>query len=77
MNVDEKSKYYDTTPRDIVSVLTRGIQDLGIPHPLHVHCSNLGVPGNFLSTIETIKAANGLPIHLTHIQFQSYGNNGD
>ena len=77
LNVDEKSKYYDITPRDIVSVLTRGIQDLGIPHPLHVHCSNLGVPGNFLSTIETIKAANGLPIHLTHIQFQSYGNNGD
>ena len=77
LNVDEKSKYYDITPREIVSVLTRGIQDLGIPHPLHVHCSNLGVPGNFLSTIETIKAANGLPIHLTHIQFQSYGNNGD
>ena len=77
LNVDEKSKYYDITPRDIVSVLTRGIQDLGIPHPLHVHCSNLGIPGNFLSTIETIKAANGLPIHLTHIQFQSYGNNGD
>ena len=77
LNVDEKSKYYDITPREIVSMLTRGIQDLGIPHPLHVHCSNLGVPGNFLSTIETIKAANGLPIHLTHIQFQSYGNNGD
>ena len=77
LNVDEKSKYYDITPREIVSVLTRGIHDLGIPHPLHVHCSNLGVPGNFLSTIETIKAANGLPIHLTHIQFQSYGNNGD
>ena len=77
LNVDEKSKYYDITPREIVSVLTRGIHDLGIPNPLHVHCSNLGVPGNFLSTIETIKAANGLPIHLTHIQFQSYGNNGD
>ena len=77
LNVDEKSKYYDITPREIVSVLSRGIHDLGIPHPLHVHCSNLGVPGNFLSTIETIKAANGLPIHLTHIQFQSYGNNGD
>ena len=77
LNVDEKSKYYEITPREIVSVLTRGIHDLGIPHPLHVHCSNLGVPGNFLSTVETIKAANGLPIHLTHIQFQSYGNNGD
>ena len=31
----------------------------------------------YLSTIETIKAANGLPIHVTHIQFNSYGNNGD
>ena len=77
LNVDEKSKYYDITPREIVSKLTRAIYDLGVPHPLHVHCSNLGIPGNFLSTIETIKAANGLPIHLTHIQFQSYGNNGD
>ncbi len=77
LNVDEKSKYYDITPREIVSKLSRAIYDLGVPHPLHVHCSNLGIPGNFLSTIETIKAANGLPIHLTHIQFQSYGNNGD
>ena len=77
LNVDEKSKYYGITPREIVEKLTRAIYDLGVPHPLHVHCSNLGIPGNFLSTIETIKAANGLPIHLTHIQFQSYGNNGD
>jgi len=77
LNVDEKSKYYNITPRDIISKLSKAIYDLGVPHPLHVHCSNLGIPGNFLSTIETIKAANGLPIHLTHIQFQSYGNNGD
>jgi formylmethanofuran dehydrogenase subunit A len=77
LNVDEKSKYYNITPREIISKLSKAIYDLGVPHPLHVHCSNLGIPGNFLSTIETIKAANGLPIHLTHIQFQSYGNNGD
>ena len=77
LNVDEKSKYYNITPRDIISKLSKAIYDLGVPHPLHVHCSNLGIPGNFISTIETIKAANGLPIHLTHIQFQSYGNNGD
>nr|MBC8303892.1 formylmethanofuran dehydrogenase subunit A [Pelagibacterales bacterium] len=77
LNVDEKSKYYNITPRDIISKLSKAIYDLGVPHPLHVHCSNLGIPGNFLSTIKTIKAANGLPIHLTHIQFQSYGNNGD
>ena len=77
LDVDEKSKYYNITPRDVVTKLARAIYDLGVPHPLHVHCSNLGIPGNFLSTIETIKAAEGMPIHLTHIQFQSYGNNGD
>ena len=77
LNVDEKSRYYNVTPREIITKLTKAINDLGVPHPLHVHCSNLGVPGNFISTIQTIKAANGLPIHLAHIQFQSYGNNGD
>ena len=34
--------------------------------PLHVHCSNLGVPGNFKSTIETIKAAEGLPVYYSY-----------
>ncbi len=77
LNVDEKSKHYNVTPREVVTKLSKAIYDLGVPHPLHVHASNLGIPGNYLSTIETIKAANGLPIHVTHIQFNSYGNNGD
>ncbi len=77
LNVDENSVRYKITPRKIVRILARAVYELGIPHPLHVHCSNLGVPGNFKSTINTIKAAEGLPIHITHIQFHSYGNNGD
>mgnify|MGYP001377986322 FL=1 len=77
LNVDEDSVRYKITPRKIVRILARAVYELGIPHPLHVHCSNLGVPGNFKSTIDTIKAAEGLPIHITHIQFHSYGNNGD
>ena len=77
LNVDEKANHYEITPREIITILSRAIYDLGVPHPLHVHCSNLGIPGNFLSTIETIKAASGLPMHVTHIQFHSYGNNGD
>ena len=48
-----------------------------MPHPLHVHCSNLGVPGNVDTTLATIDAAEGLPIHLTHVQFHSYGTEGD
>jgi formylmethanofuran dehydrogenase subunit A len=42
-----------------------------------VHSSNLGLPGNVESTLGTIRASEGLPIHLTHIQFHSYGTEGD
>ena len=77
LDVDEKNQYYDVTPREIVRCLSRAIQELGVPHPLHIHCSNLGVPGNFESTLATMDAAEGRPIHLTHIQFHSYGTEGD
>jgi formylmethanofuran dehydrogenase subunit A len=47
-----------------------------VPHPLHIHGSNLGVAGNIRSTLETIEALEGLPAHLTHVQFHAYGNEG-
>ena len=42
-----------------------------------MHGCNLGVPGNIETTLATIRAAEGLPLHLTHIQFHSYGTEGD
>ncbi len=77
LDLDEGHPYYGVTPRDILRVLSRAVHDLGVPHPLHVHGSNLGLPGNVESTLGTIRAAEGLPIHLTHIQFHSYGTEGD
>lgn len=77
LNLDETAPYYNVTPRTIVSRLSRALYELGVPHPLHVHASNLGVPGNFQTTLDTMKAADGLPLHLTHIQFHSYGSEGD
>ncbi|SAL76055.1 Formyltransferase/hydrolase complex Fhc subunit A [Caballeronia peredens] len=76
LDVDEKHVHYGITPRDVLKTLTRALTDLRVPHPLHVHASNLGVPGNIESTIRTMDAADGLPIHLTHIQFHSYGTEG-
>lgn len=76
LDLDETAPYYNVTPRDIVSTLSRALYELGVPHPLHVHASNLGVPGNFRTTLDTMKAADGLPLHLTHIQFHSYGTEG-
>jgi formylmethanofuran dehydrogenase subunit A len=77
LDVDDIHPYYRLSPRDIVRTLSRALHELGVPHPLHVHSSNLGVPGNYLSTLATMDAAEGLPIHLTHIQFHSYGTEGD
>ena len=77
LDVDDAHPHYRITPRDILRTLSRALYELGVPHPLHVHSSNLGVPGNFLSTLATMQAAEGLPIHLTHIQFHSYGTEGD
>lgn len=77
MDLDEKHTYYGVTPRDILLTLARGLKDLGVAHPLHVHGCNLGVPGNVGTTLETIRGMEGLPVHLTHIQFHSYGTEGD
>ncbi|SKD00665.1 formylmethanofuran dehydrogenase, subunit A /formyltransferase/hydrolase complex subunit A [Burkholderia sp. YR290] len=76
LDVDEAHTHYGITPRDVLRTLTRALTELRVPHPLHVHASNLGVPGNIDSTIATMDAADGLPIHLTHIQFHSYGTEG-
>ena len=77
LDLDEEHVHYRQKPRQILKTLAQALQDLQVPHPLHVHASNLGVPGNVDTTLETIKAAEGLPIHLTHIQFHSYGTEGD
>ncbi|GJH05719.1 formylmethanofuran dehydrogenase subunit A [Paraburkholderia terrae] len=76
LDVDEAHAHYGITPRDVLRTLTRALTELRVPHPLHVHASNLGVPGNIDSTIATMDAADGLPIHLTHIQFHSYATEG-
>ena len=77
LNLDEQHHHYQTTPRQILQHLSRAVHDLGIAKPLHVHCNNLGAAGNFETTLDTIKASDGLPMHLTHIQFHSYGVEGD
>jgi len=77
LDLDEKHVYYGVTPRDIIINLAKGLQELGVTHPLHIHGCNLGVPGGVETTLATIRGSDGLPIHLTHIQFHSYGTEGD
>jgi formylmethanofuran dehydrogenase subunit A len=77
LDLDEEHVYYHVTPRQIIVTLARALKELGVVHPLHVHGCNLGIPGNIESTLATIRAADGLPLHMTHTQFLSYGTEGD
>jgi len=77
LDLDEKNEYYGVTPRNIIKSLARAVRELGVPHPLHVHGCNLGVPGNMQTTLDTIQGIEGMPLHLTHTQFHSYGTEGD
>ena len=76
LDVDENHVHWQVTPRQVVHTLARALRELGVPHPLHIHGSNLGVAGNIESTLETIAALEGLPAHLTHVQFHAYGAEG-
>jgi len=59
--------YSRVTPAKIISSLAAIVDDLGLPHPLHIHCNNLGVPGNVATTIETMKVFDGHRAHLAHL----------
>ncbi len=76
LDVDTPHPHYGVTPATIIRRLARAVSEIGLVHPLHVHCSNLGVAGNIESTLKTIAAADGYPVHLTHVQFHSYGDSG-
>jgi len=67
---------YGLSSRAILQALLASVNRLGIPHPLHVHCNNLGIAGSFVTAIETMEAAGGLPLHMAHLQFYGYGTEG-
>jgi formylmethanofuran dehydrogenase subunit A len=73
---DDVVPSYGVSSREIVKMLQRAVNELGVPHPLHVHCNNLGIAGSADSALATIAAADGLPLHLAHLQFYGYGKEG-
>ena len=72
-DIDQSITGFNVTPRKIIQSVTRAANRLGLPHPVHIHTNNLGIPGNWTTTMETLKSVEGLRAHLTHIQFHSYG----
>ncbi len=68
--------YAKVTPAKIIASLAAIVDDLGLPHPLHIHGNNLGIPGNVTTTLETMKVLEGNRAHLAHLQFHAYGGDG-
>jgi formylmethanofuran dehydrogenase subunit A len=76
-SLDDVVPYYGVTSRQIVKALQRAVHELGVPHPLHVHCNNLGLAGNAETALATVAVAEDVPLHLAHLQFYSYGKEGE
>lgn len=71
--LDEVVEHFDVTPRQIIAGVAQAAAELRLPHAVHIHCNNLGMPGNWQTTLETMRALEGRRGHLTHVQFHSYG----
>ena len=70
--LDQAVGGFGATPRQVVRGLAGAADRLGLPHAAHIHCNNLGVPGNWRTTLETMRALEGHRGHFAHIQFHSY-----
>lgn len=75
--LDEPVAHFGVTPRQIICEVAAAADRLGLPHCVHIHCNNLGIPGNWQTTLETMKALEGHRGHLAHVQFHSYGGGPD
>ncbi len=71
--LDQHVDHFDVTPRQIIRGVALAANELGLPHPVHIHCNNLGMPGNWTTTLDTMQALEGHRGHITHAQFHSYG----
>jgi len=71
--IDDPVGSSSVTPRKILEVLAGVANTLELPHPVHVHCNNLGQAGNVATTLQTMQALAGQRAHFTHLQFHSYG----
>ncbi len=82
-SIDDEVFHWGVTPRNIVESLAKANEMLELPHSIHVHCNNLGHPGNFKHSLETFELTKNIKpkssvgrktnFHCTHVQFNAYG----
>jgi formylmethanofuran dehydrogenase subunit A len=77
-SLDDQVPNFCITPREIIRGLCKVNKLLNLPHTIHVHTNNLGQPGNYTTTLETMECVRDLAddhkpaIHITHCQFSAF-----
>ncbi len=77
-SINDQVPNFGVTPRDIIRGLCKVNKLLNLPHTIHVHTNNLGIPGNYVTTLETMECVEDLAtdnkpiIHITHCQFSAF-----
>lgn len=78
--LDDVVPSFDVTPREIIVSLMKANEMLGLPHSVHLHCNNLGKPGNIKTTLASMELANQVKaskdrqvLHVTHVLFNAWG----
>jgi formylmethanofuran dehydrogenase subunit A len=81
-SIDDQVPNFCITPREIMCGLAKVNRMLNLPHTIHLHTNNLGLPGNYATTLDTMRAlesvaTDGKPVaHITHLQFSSFAGDG-
>ena len=81
-SIDDQVPHFCITPREIICGLAEVNKLLNLPHTIHLHTNNLGLPGNYTTTLDTMRALESVPsdgkpvCHITHLQFSSFGGDG-
>lgn len=76
-DVNEPVDGFGVTPLEILREMAAAADEMGLPHPVHIHATNLGVAGNVETTLETMRALEGRRAHFAHAQFHAYGDDGE
>ncbi|MDD4255868.1 MAG: formylmethanofuran dehydrogenase subunit A [Methanofollis sp.] len=76
--INDEVPNFGVTPIEIIQAMIRACETLRLPHSVHLHCNNLGNPGNYACTLGTFNQIPDLnekrqTLYATHVQFHSYG----
>lgn len=82
--INDPAPYFDVTGGEIIRGLAEVNEKLGLPHAIHLHCNDLGHPGNYETTLKSFDVPKGIKanpkhgerdavLYATHVQFHSYG----